>query len=344
MKKTTAIFVGILVIIGAISILSNKIKFGKTEQTSVTTATKDLPVIILGAAPPSSNDLAARVMKKMNWDKESGFRLELRGVAPEVAVPAISGGTVDIIGMTPLTAIRSIQPEKPIVIIANGNIVSCPFFVNQSSPAQKWEDLKGKRLGTTAEAGPSYNMTKIAMKVKEGIDIDKEFQVSHSPFQELIPRLVRGEIDGAIGRCGEVGIAKAIEEAKFKVIGNLTDILYKDGDFDELMMESMISTRDWSNEHPELAMSFRKALYKTYAYIKDHPEVFDDPDIQKAYALDKADPAVITKIKDLVPTFYTFVSWPAVVDSQYKFFEVAKQEGLLDILPPKEELFFNYSN
>ena len=123
--------------------------------------------------------------------------------------------------------------------------------------------------------------------------------------------------------------------------GNMTDILYKDGEYKELMMESMISTRDWADTNPELVEKFRKTLYKAYLYIKDHPEVFDEADIQKAYALDAADPAVISKIKELVPTFYSFVDWPVVVDSEYAFLIAAQKEGLLKDLPTKEELFYN---
>jgi len=209
------------------------------------------------------------------------------------------------------------------------------------SSVQSWQDLRGKRLGMTSNVGPSYNMTRMAFKLKEGIDINKEFQVSHSPTQELIPRLVRGEVDAVLGRCGEVGIAKALVEAKFKTVGNMTDVLYRDGEYKELMMEAMISTKDWADFNPELVKKFRKTLYKAYAYINEHPEVFDDPYIQKAYALDAATPEVISKIKELVPEFYTFVDWPTVVDSQYKFFEAAKKEGLLSEVPQKEELFFN---
>jgi len=93
--------------------------------------------------------------------------------------------------------------------------------------------------------------------------------------------------------------------------------------------------------NPELVEKFRKTLYKAYLYIKDHPEVFDEADIQKAYALDAADPAVISKIKELVPTFYSFVDWPVVVDSEYAFLIAAQKEGLLKDLPTKEELFYN---
>ena len=333
-----AILLAILGVIFTGVFIFNRIP--KPQQDSQTSGAP-LPVIIVGTAPPSSNDLAARVIKKMGWDKEAGYILEQRNIAIEATVPAMIGGAVDIIGMTPLTAISTIDSERPIKIIANGNIVSCPFFVPGDSPAQSWQDLRGKRLGMTSNVGPSYNTTRMAFKLKEGIDINKEFQVSHSPTQELIPRLVRGEIDAALGRCGEVGIAKAIVEAKFKTIGNMTDILYKDGEYKELMMEAMISTKVWTEGHKDLVDKFRKTLYKAYAYIKENPEIFDDPDIQKAYALDSAEPAVITKIKELVPQFYTFVDWPVVVDSQTKFLEAAKKEGLLNEVPPKEELFYN---
>jgi len=335
-SKWVVIGLVILVAIGALYFFT---KASKPETSSVLSETS-LPVVIIGTAAPSSNDLAARVIKKIGWDKEAGFILEQRNIAIEATVPAMIGGAVDIIGMTPLTAINTISPEKPIKIIANGNIVSCPFFVPGDSSAQSWQDLRGKRLGMTSEVGPSYNMTRMAFKLKEGIDINKEFQVSHSPTQELIPRLVRGEVDAALGRCGEVGIGKALVEAGFKTVGNMTDILYKDGEYTELMMEAMISTKDWADANGELVDMFRKTLYKAYSYIKQHPEVFDEPYIQKAYALDSADPAVISKIKELTPEFYTFVDWPVVVDSQYKFFQAAMAEGLLTDVPPKEELFY----
>lgn len=338
MNKYIGLIVGGILLVGVGFVAAGKMN---TPAKAPPQEAKNLPVLLLGAAPPSSNDLAGRIMKKNGWDKEAGFILEMRAVAPEVAVPALTGGTVDVLGMTPLTAVRAVNPNKPITILANGNIVNCPFFVPENSTITNWRELMGKRLGATAVDGPSYNITKIALKMNENIDMDKAFRVTNSPFPELIPRLSRGEIDGAIGRCGEVGIAKAVVEAKFKVVGNLTDILAKDPNLGELMMEAMVTTRDWAAAHPELAVKFREALYKTYAYIKDHPEVFDDPDIKKAYALDKSEPAVIAKVKELVPTFYSFKPWPESIEAQYAFMSKAKEAGFFKEVPPKNELFFN---
>src|SRR3990170_560286 len=266
-----------LVVIGGIFIFTKTSK----QQTDSQISEPSLPVIIIGTALPSPNDLAARVIKKMGWDKEEGYILEQRNIPIEATVPAMIGGAVDIIGMTPLTALNTISPEKPIKIIANGAKVHCPFFVPGDSSAQSWQDLRGKRLGMTSNVGPSYMMARMAFKLKEGIDINKEFQVSHSPTQELIPRLVRGEVDAVLGRCGEVGIAKALVEAKFKTVGNMEDVLNKDGEYRELMIEAMISTKDWADANPERVDMFRRTLYKAYTYIQEHPEVFDDPDIQK---------------------------------------------------------------
>jgi len=297
------------------------------------------PVVIVGAIPPSALDLAARVIVDKAWDKEAGFRLELRPIFPEASVPAITGGTVDIIGMSPLSAVRLVNDQKPVKFIANGLKVDCPFFVNKESSTKSWQDLRGKKLGTTSETGPSFTTFQVVMKAKEGVDVDEYFKISHSSFAELIPRLLKGEIDGAYGRCTEVGIAQATEDAGFKIIGNIKDILFRDGEFQELMTDGVVAPSAWVNANYDLAIKFQDTLYRAYGYIKEHPEIYDDPEIRKAYALEEAKAEVLNKIKELVPGFYTFVDWEQLVEDQYKFFELAQKEGLLDKLPSQEELF-----
>ncbi len=341
MKQISLLGIGVIVIIAVVAFFFIKPQLFSPANVSPSDSNTKLPVVIVGATPPGSLDLGSRVIKKFGWDKEAGFLLELRPIFPEGAVTALIQGTVDIISIAPLTAVGLVNQKNPIVFLANGLTVNCPFFVNQESQATTWQDLKGKRLGTTSETGPSFTTFKVTMKAKEGIDVDTYFRISHSPFAELIPRLTRGEIDGAIGRCSEVGIAQAIEEAKFKVIGNLTDILFKDGTFKELMLDGVVANRKWTTAQPQTAKKFQETLYKAYEYIKIHPEIYDDDDVKRAYAIDTSPPPTISKIKELVPPFYSFVSWSELVDSQYRFFELAKQEGLLGELPPKTDLFFS---
>lgn len=338
MKSKPLLFAGIILLLAAIGLYwSRKTNpFSSPEQES----RKELPIIIVGATPPGALDLGSRIIIEKGWDEESGFQLELRPIFPEGAVPALTEGTVDIISIAPLTAVGLVNQKKPIVFLANGIKVNCPFFVNQDSQAKDWRDLKGKKLGTGSEAGPSFTTFKVIMKAKEGIDVDEYFIVLHSSFAELIPRLVRGEIDGAYGRCSEVGIAQATEEAKFKVIGNINDIIYKDGDFKELMTDGVVANTEWVATNGDLAKKFQETLYKAYDYIRTHPEVYDDPEIRKAYAIEDASPETINNIKGLVEFFYTFVSWSELIDSQYRFFEIAKEEGFLEELPPKTDLFF----
>lgn len=340
--KQKFLFIFLIIIVVGGYFLFYKIPLTGQRSTEVNPNNQDnLPIVIIGATPPGALDLASRVIKKNGSDKTAGFQIELRPIFPEGAVPALTKGTVDIISIAPLTAVGLIGQNEPIVFLANGIKVDCPFFVNENSQATNWQDLKGKRLGTTSETGPSFTLFKVAMKAKEGIDVDEYFQISHSPFAELIPRLTRGEIDGAIGRCSEVGIAQAIVDAKFKVIGNITDILFRDGEFSELMTDGVVANKKWVEDHRDLANKFQKTLYQAYEYIKSHPEVYDDPDVQKAYAIEDARPEVISSIKQQVNTFYTFVDWSNLINSQYHFFELAQEHGLLDSLPPKEQLFFN---
>lgn len=330
-----------LISVGVIILLAVIIVYSFQKNTVKPRIEKNLPVIIVGATPPGSLDLASRIIRKNGWDKEAGFLLELRPIFPEGAVLALTNRTVDVISISPLTAVNLVNQKNPIVFIANGLKLNCPFFVNQSSQATTWQDLKGTRLGTPSETGPAFTTFKVIMKAKEGIAVDDYFNISHSTAAELISRLTRKEIDGAYGRCSEVGIAMAIEDAKFKTIGNFTDIAYRDEDFDELMVDGVVVSKDWIKSNNELVKKFQELLYKTYAYIKDHPEVYDQIDIKKAYAIEDSSPNVIAKIKELVPSFYTFVEWPKLINSQYKFFELAKQEKLLENLPPSEELFYN---
>lgn len=328
-----------LVILAGLYFVATALNKGSNDQSEKKVAS-NLPVVVVATEPPGAADLATRIMQKNGWDKDAEFQIEQRPVFSEAAVTTLVYGTVDLITIAPLTAVSLVNSKKPIVFLVNGGSVNCPFFVNPESEAKTWQDLKGKKVGTTTETGPSFTTFKVIMKAKENIDVDKYFQISHSTSKELIPRLTRKEVDGAIGRCSEIGIARALIEAKFKTIGNITDIAFRDNDFKELMVDGLVANREWTDKNPALAKKVQDLYYKTYDYIRLHPEVFDDPDIKKAYALEDAPAELINKIKELVPSTYTFVPWNDVANYEYKYLELAQKNGLLDVLPPKDELFF----
>lgn len=334
------ILIGVILLsIAFIGLNSKNLVFFK-NQAKITPTEKNLPVLKVGCQPPGSLDLAVRTIVEKGWDKEQGFQIELKTLLADQALTALTNNQVDVLSMAPLSAISYINEQQPITFIATGLKASCPFFVKQNSTAKSWKDLKGKKLGTTMEVGPSFTSFKVIMKAIEDIDVDTYFQISHSPSAELLPRLERGEIDAAMGRCTPEGISKAIEELKYKEIGNITDIMEKDNNLNELMLDGVVVETEWMNNNKELVTKFRNLIYKTYAYILNNSdEIYNNPKILEAYGMKDSSPDVIKKTKELVPRFYTLVPWSELTNMQYKFFEYAKKEGLIKNLPSKQELF-----
>ena len=175
--------IGFIVMLFVLGILFFAYRSGnsnsKKNQSSIPSSEKKLPIVIIGAEPPGDIDLASRIILQKGWDKEAGFQIELRPVFSDGAVTALTYGTVDMITIAPLTAVSLVNQKKSVVFLVNGLVVSCPFFVNQSSEAKTWQDLKGKRVGTTTDTGPSFTTFKVIIKAKENIDVDKYFQISH---------------------------------------------------------------------------------------------------------------------------------------------------------------------
>ena len=342
MKKYIFPFFALLLIVLAIVVIYT-LTFGRqgTVKKQDNVPTNALPRLIVAGQPPSALDLASQIIIDKGWDKEQGFVLDLRTVFYEGTLTALTNNQVDILSMPPLSAVQYVNEQQPITFIAPGLKASCPFFVKPGNPAKSWRDLRGKKLGTTLEIGGSFTLFKVVMKAVEGIDVDKYFQVSHSATAELLPRLLRGEVDAAYGRCTEDSRAKAVEDLKFVEIGNITDVMKRGQALKELMLDGIVVKTEWLNKNKELVVKFRNLLYKTYDYIRTHPdEIYDNPKVQEAYGLKDLSPTVIAKTKELAPQYYTFVEWKEQVDMQYKFLEYAKDYGLIKTLPPKEQLFF----
>lgn len=288
-------------------------------------ADNKLPIVKIAAAPPAVPHLLAEVMKMNGFDKEEGFQIEIVGVDPTQTVAALVNNTVDVavIGVIPAVSINS--ENQNIEVFAPALKLSCPFYVNGSSPLSNMSQLIGMRLGTPTKAGATYPLLATIYK-KQGIDIEKQYKVVEGEFFQLPTMLLDGSVDVTTGICDEISYSKAVSQGKLKSLGTIDDLAKQAyGKDSNLILSGFGAKKEWIDSHPALAKGFVNAFNKSAKYINDNPQIFANDQIVSLYQLT---PDQITSAQNFVKTNqnYVFADWgqtitslDAVINDAYKF-------------------------
>jgi len=156
----------------------------------------------------------------------------------------------------------------PIVMINTG-VWGVSYLIGKDSSIKRFSDLKGKRIAFPFPGSPLDFQTRYILR-KEGIDPDRDVQISYSPFGQSVPKLIMGQIDAvplpeplATDMVKNKGLVRLIDykEAWAKVSGG-----------DPLSPQvSLFSTKAFSLQHKEtlkdLVTHWRTAVQR----VKENP-------------------------------------------------------------------------
>ena len=180
------------------------------------------------------------------------------------------------IGFAGFTTMATARSEGKDLIVIHG--VFSPVnmvFVAKDSPIKSLRDLKGRKLGVFGGPG-STTFVFLAVLAKKwgGIDLFKEVELVTAPAPALIELLGKGEIAAAL--LGTTESIQMFAQQRYRVLVDLSDE-YKAHQGGRAPAHVTVATSEqFARSSPDIVRDYLKAYETTVAYIKAHPEVWDE--------------------------------------------------------------------
>lgn len=82
------------------------------------------------------------------------------------------------------------------LLMINTGVWGVSYLIGKDESIKTLADLKGKKLALPFPGAPLDFQTRYMLE-KQGIDPDKDVEISYSPFPQTVPKLLAGQIDAA---------------------------------------------------------------------------------------------------------------------------------------------------
>jgi NitT/TauT family transport system substrate-binding protein len=252
---------------------------------------------------PGAQEFVDFVMEGHGILDKAGLKAErVKSLSPANLHLMVAERQVDI-GFGGFTTMATARAEGKDIIVIHG--VFSPVnmvFVPKDSTIRSLRDLKGRKLGVFGGPG-STTFTFLAVLARNwhGIDLFKEAELITAPAPALIELLGRGDIDAAL-----LGTTESIQthaQQRFRVLVDLSDE-YKARQAGRAPAHVTIATNEeFAASHPDIVRDYVKAFEDAVAYVRSHPEVWDeyaasikmDNPVERALLRDKMGPNITEK-------------------------------------------------
>lgn len=326
MNKSSKIFLLVLMAIvafGSYKVFSDKENKKENDVNQVV-----LPVVRVAANAPAVPHLLSKIVITQGYDKELGFQLNIQAIDPTLTISALLTNAVDlaVVGVVPAAQVN--EEGVKVQLIGPALKLTCPFVVSSDSKAQKWQDLKGEKLGTPTKGGATYQALDVIMKAKS-IEMTKYFKITEGQFFALPSLLKNGSVDAFTGVCDEISNGKWMAEGKTKAVGTMEDLaknIY--GEDSGLILSAFGVKKEWLDANIQVAHNVMQAMSKASAYIQEHPEVYDSETIRTEYKITEVE---VPKIKSFISTYknYNFSPWSTTITGLKALLDDAFKYGVL---------------
>jgi len=180
------------------------------------------------------------------------------------------------IGFAGFTTMAAARSEGKDLIVIHG--VFSPVnmvFVAKDSPIKSLRDLKGKKLGVFGGPGSTtFVFLAVLAKKWNGIDLFKEVELVTAPGPALIELLRKGEVAAAL--LGTTESIQMFAQQRYRVLMDLSEE-YKTHQGGRAPAHVTIATSEkFAGASPDIVRDYLKAYEATVAYIKAHPEVWEE--------------------------------------------------------------------
>lgn len=189
------------------------ILFGMIRDVAVCAA--ELPTFEMGLAADGVFGLGGQYLIDKGLDRKHGFIAKPRWAAVPEVERLVAMGTIPMGLATAESAVRANLRGIHIRLIQPYMTPHNAILVRKDSPYKNLTDLKGKPFAVPPEVTSAYNQFDYMMK-KQGIDIEKYFQLKKLGGAGIVAVLERGDVQA--GYSWEAFVSKLLATGKYRVL------------------------------------------------------------------------------------------------------------------------------
>ncbi|MGO2111370.1 MAG: ABC transporter substrate-binding protein [Pseudoclavibacter sp.] len=210
--------------------------------------------------------------------EEAGLDLEMlvndAGGGGAATNSALVAGEFDIGATDAVTAIRAINENIPIVIVAGTKSakpdyegpVSDGLIVPPGSDIAEWSDLSGAKIGVPEIGGLPY-LTVVTGLAENGISVD-DVEIVPLPLDTLVASAATGQVDAIF--TFSIFMLSALDEGFERVGTGVREFL-------PYAPQSLwVATAEFAEANPEVLTRFRDALIQGTEYGNENPDAVRD--------------------------------------------------------------------
>lgn len=215
-----------------------------------------MPTFELGLAADGVFGLGGQYLLDKGLDRRHGFVAKPRWAPVPEIERLVAMGTIPMGLATSESALRAnfrgihIRLIQPYMTPHNG------ILVRKESPYQSLADLKGKPFAVPPEVTSAYNQFDYMMK-KQGIEIEKFFQLKKLGGAGIVAVLERGEVEA--GYSWEAFVSRLLATGKYRVLVLPRDEMNKLLDTKVKMLGWVGALDSWVDQNQALIPKVRAA-------------------------------------------------------------------------------------
>jgi ABC-type nitrate/sulfonate/bicarbonate transport system substrate-binding protein len=175
----------------------------------------ELPTVEVGLPEDGLFGLGGQYLMEKGIDRKHGFIVKPRWAAVADAERLLAIGAIPLGLATSESAIRANLNQIAIRLIQPYQTPHNSILVRKDAPYKTLKDLQGKSFAVPPEVTSAYNNFDYMMK-KQGIDIEKFFQLKKLGAAGISTTLERGEVEA--GYSWEAHASKLLATGRYRVL------------------------------------------------------------------------------------------------------------------------------
>ena len=235
-------------------------------------------------------------------------------------------------------AISQINKGLDWVIIGGGMTVVQSVIVRADSPFKTITDLRGKKFGAWSTGAGAFKTMRAVVRDGFGFDVLKDTEFKQAAAPALFKLLERGDVDSMFN-VSSMTVKALSQPNKYRQIFAPNDYWKKKTGHPLMWSAPIVAWRSWVDEDPDRAKRFVAATHETFRWLRK------DENLDAAYKKYGKIAAIKNEVqkettRKMLKSHGIFLSrWDSeVVDAQWKFLELAKEQGIIEKVPNKNKV------
>ncbi|MFG1480025.1 PhnD/SsuA/transferrin family substrate-binding protein [Xanthobacter sp. V4C-4] len=299
------------------------------ETAAGAAAAKPFPINLMAPNKGSTSAIYPVLMKGDLVDL-SGLDISWVGTAPGQMQLQLLSGALNVGGYGALGIAEAQLKGADVTLFAPLSLNHGSFIVPAGSGVRSIGDLKGKRIATVPVNTDTFRQAEVALAL-HGLNLRKDFQVSHSPGLASLALFERGDVDAilAIEPNSTRLVAKGAREiARVEDLWNAAT-----GNTEPLFLVGWAARKSWLDANPQVAAQVAKAYLHINRELRKDPSILKQPELYGALGLREDETAAIALLPERIGRV-TPVEWNAAVFANIgQQIDLALKYGTLDARP-----------